>query len=586
MNFNIEIYSNDNFLISKTNSQTSKSKITNSETEKIKEISISPSSLISGELNSYSFEFQTPLNLIPNDLIIIEFPPEISLEKYKNIISANGFGKLSYNLNIDKISNNQIFVIINLNSNGEKILENENLKFSLKNIKNPSFLTTTSNFKIIAKTYENFDLFVFDQNANVSITKAHEFSSVLISPEILTINSVSDYLIEFSPFNNLMKNDKIIIKLPNEISFENEKCSIEIISNEFLNENSTCVEIENKIYEISFENNFETDENKICVVEIISYEILNEDLNCVEIDKENKIYQIENVFKIDNINNENNVKFKLKNLKNSLSSTNLKTSSFSLSTTNEKGDLKDNESNNLKINFECFSPCDTCNSERPSFCLSCLLSSGTPYVLAGSCYEKCPQTYVNDENTKECLKCGEGCLSCLSDNVNNCTSCLSNYPYFLIENSTCVKNCPSNYFKNSKNICEKCNENCLTCEETSKTCTSCSNNFYLHNNKCLNQCPKSTSIQSNISNICLNCDSNCKTCEENVSKCTSCNFPLLLYNNKCIEKSQCSKHKNLFQDNENLLCLECQKGCKICGNSINVCDNYLSSLILLFLFNL
>ena len=255
-----------------------------------------------------------------------------------------------------------------------------------------------------------------------------------------------------------------------------------------------------------------------------------------------------------------------------MSSTNLKTSSFSLSTTNEKGDLKDNESNNLKINFQCFSPCDTCNSERPSFCLSCLLSSGTPYVLAGSCYEKCPETYVNDENTKECLKCGEGCLSCLSDNVNNCTSCLSNYPYFLIENSTCVKNCPSNYFKNSKNICEKCNENCLTCEETSKTCTSCSPNFYLHNNKCLNQCPKSTSIHSNISNICLNCDSNCKTCEENVSKCTSCNFPLLLFNNKCIEKSQCSNIKNLFQDNENLLCLECQKGCKICGNSINVCD--------------
>ena len=536
-NFNIEILSNDNFLISKT-SPNSNQTISNSESEKITNISIVPQSLVSGEITSYSFEFKTPLNLLPSDLIIIEFPSEISIEKYKNIISANGHGNLSYNLNIDKISinknnnNYQIFVIININSDGGEISEGDDIKITLNNIKNPSFLTTTSNFMLKATTNESYDLFVYDKDINISITKAHSFSSVSITPEIMTINSVSDYIVEFSPFNNLMTKDKIVFQLPNEIYFDDENCFIETISNETLNEN----------------------------------------LNCVEIDNENKIYEIKDAFKFDDINNENNIKFKMKNLKNSLNSTNLKTSSFKMSTTDENGNLKDNESNNLKINFECFSPCDTCNSERPSFCLSCLLSSGTPYVLSGSCYSKCPETYVNEESTKQCLKCGEGCLTCSSDNVNHCTSCVSNFPYFLIENGTCVNKCPLNYYINSQNNCEKCSENCLTCEETSKTCTSCANNLFLFNNKCLSECPKQITIQSNENNTCINCDLNCKTCEENPSKCTSCNNPLLLYDNKCIEKSQCSKVKNLFQDNENLLCLDCQKGCKICGNSINVCE--------------
>ncbi len=83
-------------------------------------------------------------------------------------------------------------------------------------------------------------------------------------------------------------------------------------------------------------------------------------------------------------------------------------------------------------------------------------------------------------------------------------------------------------FKDSKEECEKCSTNCLTCEFTADYCTSCQNskakNLTLKNNVCIekNACDKGM-FYNESNKQCHFCDITCKSCHGSLqTNCTSC----------------------------------------------------------------
>ncbi|KAM3142367.1 hypothetical protein pb186bvf_005524 [Paramecium bursaria] len=123
------------------------------------------------------------------------------------------------------------------------------------------------------------------------------------------------------------------------------------------------------------------------------------------------------------------------------------------------------------------------------------------------------------------------------------------------------------YYQNISNYCDKCDNNCYTCINTSNYCTACKieQGKILYNGLCL--CLNNQYVDSQ--NICRNCDIQCLTCSGPLnSNCNSCKTNAQLIQNQCIcegnyyyDGVQCSKcHITCytcdggFQNN----CLSCQ----------------------------
>ena len=89
--------------------------------------------------------------------------------------------------------------------------------------------------------------------------------------------------------------------------------------------------------------------------------------------------------------------------------------------------------------------------------------------------------------------------------------------------------------------CQKCNQECSTCEETPAKCKNCSFGFFKYQDNCISQCPNRT-VYSQTENTCVN-----KTCptgyylSEVDDACLSSKFSCKVdeifndYFNKCIK---------------------------------------------------
>ncbi|XP_039384547.1 R-spondin-3 isoform X2 [Mauremys reevesii] len=91
--------------------------------------------------------------------------------------------------------------------------------------------------------------------------------------------------------------------------------------------------------------------------------------------------------------------------------------------------------------------------------------------------------------------CQGGCATC--SDYNGCLSCKPRL-FFVLERigmkqiGVCLSSCPSGYFGTRYpeiNKCTKCKADCDTCF-TKNFCTKCKSGFYLHNGKCLENCPE------------------------------------------------------------------------------------------------
>ena len=159
----------------------------------------------------------------------------------------------------------------------------------------------------------------------------------------------------------------------------------------------------------------------------------------------------------------------------------------------------------------------------------------------------CEQNY-RYENGKCILKCHDNCDKCsffsTDDNDQKCTSCKNG---LLLQEGNCQEKCFNNYFLNNSK-CEKCDNNCKTCNHTSHNCTSCINGKYI----------------DTVSEIhtCKDCSDKCQTCEIRGDNCLTCNqnssfqffFNYSCYKN-CLKNTKTNKINytcdEIIDENEN-----------------------------------
>ena len=221
--------------------------------------------------------------------------------------------------------------------------------------------------------------------------------------------------------------------------------------------------------------------------------------------------------------------------------------------------------------IKCDTTCLTCTGTLNNQCTSCDLNKGL-FLYSNICYNGCPpRTFSNlAVYGNKCQNCDLTCQTCLGPNNNDCQSCISNYPYYYLNNRTCFTACPINTFLNdSVNQCQLCVPSCLTCNgSSSNNCLSCMSGLYLFNQSCIDQCP--FNYYNTISNNdCQICDKTCNTCYGPLpNNCKSCfkGYNLSIFN----ECKTCQP--GFYYSSTQSLCVECDSSCETCeGPLTNQC---------------
>lgn len=105
-------------------------------------------------------------------------------------------------------------------------------------------------------------------------------------------------------------------------------------------------------------------------------------------------------------------------------------------------------------------------------------------------------------------------------------------------NGLCISECPAGYTYGTNNgKCLKCESNCGTCGDDSKSCTSCRADYYeqvildLKQNSCGTSCSNGTLLRSDNPFYCDVCAEGCNSCSGNTNNCTSCDDGMVLLSN-------------------------------------------------------
>ncbi|CDW83721.1 UNKNOWN [Stylonychia lemnae] len=226
--------------------------------------------------------------------------------------------------------------------------------------------------------------------------------------------------------------------------------------------------------------------------------------------------------------------------------------------------------------FACALPCKTCSTTDISSCLSCftdISSQVEKYYYSNKCMPVCPSGFYAGDN-QICKRCDDKCLTC--NQAGKCLTCNNTglYPNFHSGNNMCYGTCPDGYYANSQSTCAACDQNCKTCESTPMNCTSCnSNGFYqyLSGNKCLSNCQAG---QVSINFACKNCSSQCATCSSTQTQCSSCSSGYLIGTN-CIAECPLPYIQKGYK------CVGCDPNCLQCSKTTaNACDKCANGYIL------
>lgn len=198
-------------------------------------------------------------------------------------------------------------------------------------------------------------------------------------------------------------------------------------------------------------------------------------------------------------------------------------------------------------------------------------------------------------------KCPPNCTSC--SGPFQCKICDS---HFRLYDGMCYSSCPIGSI-DRVTYCEKCDPSCQSCSEIPTNCTSCHDDYYLYNEKCLDACPDGTLEYDKKckescplgtytkGEICDECNISCKECVDNPNKCTDCPDEKYLFNNECIDKcpertvrdgnkcvTECGSNQFLYHDicysqcpkgtfKKGIICEECELPCSECSDNPNKC---------------
>ena len=182
---------------------------------------------------------------------------------------------------------------------------------------------------------------------------------------------------------------------------------------------------------------------------------------------------------------------------------------------------------------------------------------------------------------KKCVICAQDCQICKSE--NSCSSCLNN---FYLKQGKCVK-CDQKFeqktgLNNGNGICIDCPSNCMKCHKDDPYCENCDENYYLTENlkacTTCNEIGKYKTFFQNNTRVCKSCDKNCLICNT-VGDCTKCKGSYFVFEKKCSLCNSDGLFKNITDNKcytcgEN--CIKCKSSdqCQSCSNSFSINENY------------
>ncbi|XP_062470145.1 extracellular matrix organizing protein FRAS1 [Pezoporus occidentalis] len=198
----------------------------------------------------------------------------------------------------------------------------------------------------------------------------------------------------------------------------------------------------------------------------------------------------------------------------------------------------------------CLACSETCSACTNGFeCSSCQASL---LMKNRQCVTSCGKGYFQDQLL--CTACHESCSSCWGAAENNCLACKD--PSQMLKAGVCVASCGQGFYMKG-GICSACDQSCETCYSDQPRCLTCASNKFLHDGKCISECPAGYFPSSN--GRCRACHDSCSTCEGPLAtQCTSCSFPLVLQWGQCLQG--CGE--GFYQDHD--VCKGCHPSCRTC----------------------
>uniref|UniRef100_A0A0B7BDJ9 P/Homo B domain-containing protein n=1 Tax=Arion vulgaris TaxID=1028688 RepID=A0A0B7BDJ9_9EUPU len=133
------------------------------------------------------------------------------------------------------------------------------------------------------------------------------------------------------------------------------------------------------------------------------------------------------------------------------------------------------------IHQSCHSECaGPCTGPSPKDCLEC---KNYRVGLTSTCVTDCPKEFYKDG--KMCLPCEMSCSSCSGPTLTQCLSCPLGHSFQLSNNQRiCSVECLAGFFLKN-NSCLPCDSNCKECSNTDSSCTSCFSDFLIEQKKCV-----------------------------------------------------------------------------------------------------
>lgn len=198
----------------------------------------------------------------------------------------------------------------------------------------------------------------------------------------------------------------------------------------------------------------------------------------------------------------------------------------------------------------CSPLCSECTSQ--SECGACVDGA---LKYGSSCFQSCPPNTFREGAL--CRDCDDDCLTCSGPGSANCSSCRR--PAVLdLSTRNCVAECPDGMYP-LEGACFGCTSAaCTTCTAAAPdTCTLCTSGFFLHDDRCVQQCPHGHRAINSTS--CAQCDAGCASCS--TSECTSCMPPLLLHNGSCVQSCPNETFVSFDPVSEVYSCGACSSGC-------------------------
>ncbi|KAM9183640.1 proprotein convertase subtilisin/kexin type 6 isoform 2-T2 [Dugong dugon] len=217
----------------------------------------------------------------------------------------------------------------------------------------------------------------------------------------------------------------------------------------------------------------------------------------------------------------------------------------------------------------CHKGCESCSGKAPTQCLSCRKGFYHHQEIS-ACVTLCPVGFYADESQKNCLKCHPSCKKC-TDEPEKCTICKEG---FSLVRDTCLPDCePGTYFDSELIRCGECHPTCQTCVGPStEECIHCAKPFHFHDWKCVPTCGEGfypEQMPGLPHKVCRRCDENCLSCEGSSRNCSKCKPGFTQLGTSCITNHTCSNADETFCEmvKSNRLCerkLFIQFCCRTC----------------------